>query len=220
VSPPGRAALPSRSGVALLIACVLPVLWFGTVRPALTEARWPWPGHPAPFTLTSYLPGDCPFYRATIVSLLEDRDLDLRNNVDWAVLSPDTQVAIARTGAWVPKHPLGLSLAALPAYALFGDAGLLGFNLLQLLALDCLLLLAACQVASETVAFGVALLFALGSGAGADAVGDVRCRLGVARTGCVAVRRAPVAIYAAVDVGVCCARREGRQPRTHRNACP
>ncbi|MGZ6071018.1 MAG: hypothetical protein ACXWK8_07355 [Myxococcaceae bacterium] len=163
MSPPGRATLPSRSGVALLIACVLPVLWFGTVRPALTEARWPWPGHPAPFTLTSYLPGDCPFYRATIVSLLEDADLDLRNNVNWAVLSPETQVAIARTGAWVPKHPLGLSLAALPFYALLGDAGLLGFNLLQLLALDCLLLLAARQVASETVAFGVALLFALGT---------------------------------------------------------
>lgn len=163
MSSPGRGTLPSRSGVALLIACVLPVLWFGTVRPALTEAHWPWPGHAAPFTLTSYLPGDCPFYRATIVSLLEDADLDLRNNVDWAVLSPDTQVSIARTGAWVPKHPLGLSLAALPAYALFGDAGLLGFNLLQLLALDCLLLLAACRVASETVALAVALLFALGT---------------------------------------------------------
>jgi hypothetical protein len=142
---------------------VLPLLWFGTVRQGLSDARWPWPGHAGEFTLPSYLPGDCPFYRATIVSLLEDRDLDLRNNVDWAVVSPEAQVSIGRNGAWYPKHPLALSLAALPLYALLGDGGLLAFNLLQLLALDCLLVLAARRVAGEAVALAMGLLFALGT---------------------------------------------------------
>lgn len=155
--------LPPGSSLALFVVTVLPLLWFGTVRPGLADARWAWPGHPQPFTLPSYLPGDCPFYRATTVSLLEDRDLDLRNNVDWQVVSPDGQVSIGRNGAWYPKHPVLLSLLALPAYALLGDPGLLAFNLLQLLMLDCLLLFAARRVASEPVALAVALLFALGT---------------------------------------------------------
>ena len=157
------ATLPPGASLPLLVACVLPLLWFGTVRPQLGGAAWSWPGHPRPFTLPSWLPGDCPFYRAALVSLLEDGDLDLRNNVDWEVLSPETQVALGRDGAWYPKHPLALSLAALPAYAMAGDTGLLGFNLLQLVALDCLLLLAARRVAGEAVALAVALLFALGT---------------------------------------------------------
>jgi hypothetical protein len=157
------AGLPQGSSTVLLVAAVLPLLWFGTVRPGLHVAQWPWAGHPGGFTLPSYLPGDCPFYRATIVSLLHDRDLDLRDDVDWDVLSPDTQVGLGRNGAWYPKHPLALSLAALPAYALFGDPGLLAFNLLQLLALNVLLLVAARRVASEPVALAVALLFALGT---------------------------------------------------------
>jgi hypothetical protein len=163
VSTSAEVTLRPGSSLAILVLTVLPLLWFGTVRPQLAETRWEWPGHARPFTLPSYLPGDCPFYRATIVSLLEDGDLDLRNNVDWQVLSPDSQVSLGRTSAWYPKHPLALSLAALPAYALFGDVGLLGFNLLQVLALDCLLLFAARRVARELVALAVALLFALGT---------------------------------------------------------
>ena len=157
------ASLTSRSSTALLVATVLPLLWFGTVRPGLHDARWPWPGHPEGFTLPSYLPGDCPFYRATIVSLLHDGDLDLRDDVDWDVLSPDSQVAPGRNGAWYPKHPVALSLAALPLYGLFGDPGLLAFNLVQLLALNILLLVAARRVASEPVALAIALLVALGT---------------------------------------------------------
>jgi hypothetical protein len=157
------ATLPPGWSVVLLVAAVLPLLWFGTVRPGLAEARWPWPGHLTAFTLPSYLPGDCPFYRATIVSLLADGDLDLRDDVDWDVLSPEGQVSLGTSGAWYPKHPLALSLAALPAYALFRDPGLLAFNLAQLLALDCLLFLAARRVAGEAVALSIALLFALGT---------------------------------------------------------
>jgi hypothetical protein len=163
VSKARSSTLPPGASLPLLVLCVLPLLWFGTVRPQLGSSVWPWPGHRQPFTLPSWLPGDCPFYRATLVSLLHDGDLDLRDDVDWDVLSPEGQIALGRRGEWYPKHPVALSVAALPAYVLGGDPGLLVFNLLQLLALDCLLLLAARRVAEEAVALAVALLFALGT---------------------------------------------------------
>ena len=147
----------------LFTALVLPTLLLIEVRPNLRARQVPWPGHAQPFTLPEYLPGDCAYYRAAIVSMLQDGDLDLRNNVNWQVLGPDTQVAVGARGEWYPKHPLGLSLAALPFYALLGDAGLLAFNLLQLLALEVLMLLWARRFAGEGAALATLLAFALGT---------------------------------------------------------
>jgi hypothetical protein len=83
----------------------------------------------------TFLIGDCPYYRAIIVSLLEDHDLDVANNlmVDaWPMVS---NVARGRFGQFYPKHPILLAVAALPFYAVAGDIGLLAFNLAQLAAL-------------------------------------------------------------------------------------
>jgi len=138
-------------------------LWLLEIRPQFHEDISPWPGHPQGFRQASYLPGDCPYYRAATASLLSDGDLDLRNNAAWNVLPPDGQVSLGQRGEWFPKHPVALSLVAVPFYALGGDRGLLAFNLLQLLALDLLLLYSARRVASTGVALVVASVFALGT---------------------------------------------------------
>ena len=146
----------------LLVAAVAPVLLLVEIRPALVERTLPWPGHPEGFTLTAYLPGDCPFYRATARSLLRDGDLDLRNDIAWNVLRPDGQVALGARGEWYPKHPILLAVAALP-FAALGDRGLLLFNVLQLLALDALIFLLARRFAAEGPALATALAFAMGT---------------------------------------------------------
>jgi hypothetical protein len=84
-----------------------------------------------------YLRGDCPYYFLTAVSLLQDGDLDLgnqlRESADLQRHSAD--VSLDRFGRLVPKHPLVLPLLALPLIAALGAPGALLFNLLQLAAL-------------------------------------------------------------------------------------
>ena len=91
----------------------------------------------------TFLDGDCTWYRATIVSLLSDGDLDQRNNLPLVetpkgprpLYSPESDVALGQNGAWYPKHPLLMAVLALPFYFVAGDMGLLAFNLAQLTAL-------------------------------------------------------------------------------------
>lgn len=80
----------------------------------------------------AYLQGDSIYYRAIIVSLLEDGDLLLANNVPGNPLSG--QLALGSAGL-VPKHPILMPLASLPFYALLGNRGLLLFNMLTSMAL-------------------------------------------------------------------------------------
>ena len=81
----------------------------------------------------SFIKGDCYYYRAVIISLLQDGDLLLGNNVQIDLLNG--QLALGIHGL-VPKHPILLSLVSLPFYQVFGNRGLLIFNVL-----DCALLL-------------------------------------------------------------------------------
>lgn len=81
-----------------------------------------------------FIKGDAHYYEAAIISLLRDGDLLLENNVPVDLLNG--QLALGVQGL-VPKHPILLSLVALPFYQAFGNRGLLIFNVL-----DCFLLLA------------------------------------------------------------------------------
>lgn len=82
--------------------------------------------------------GDSIYYRAMIVSMLEDGDLLLANNIAGNPL--DGQLALGSAGL-VPKHPILMPAVSLPFYALFGDSGLLLFNILSTLALILLIFL-------------------------------------------------------------------------------
>ena len=120
-----RAGAPA----AALFLAVVAGLYFDEVRPQI-EDRVYRGSDGRPFHLPTYLPGDCPFYRATALSLLREKDLDLHDDMAWNVVRPQGQVALGARGEWYPKHPILLPLAALPFYASLGDQGLLAFNVL------------------------------------------------------------------------------------------
>jgi len=77
------------------------------------------------------LRGDCPYYYATSLSLLQDGDLSLAGQISNSSVHSG-QISIDRFGRPVPKHPPLLALAALPFVAAGGETGVLVFNLLQL----------------------------------------------------------------------------------------
>jgi hypothetical protein len=133
----------------LLLFCV-PLGYLAEIAP-----RWDGPhGH---------MYGDCPYYRQTIVSLLGDGDLDLRNNYPAPGLDAALNVSLGQHGEWYPKGPLLLPLVSLPFYALGGDVGLLLFNVVELTALVLLLFVCARRYASELVALAVTFWYAFGT---------------------------------------------------------
>jgi len=81
---------------------------------------------------TDFIKGDCYYYRAIIISLFEDGDLLLANNIEADPLNG--QLALGKQGL-VPKHPIFMPLVSAPFYKAFGDRGLLIFNIL-----DCMIL--------------------------------------------------------------------------------
>ncbi len=83
----------------------------------------------------TWLRGDCPYYYVTAVSLLEDHDLDLWNQLGGVVSIHDRQVALDRRDRLVPKHPPWMPLAAAPWIAVGGELGALVFNLSQYVVL-------------------------------------------------------------------------------------
>jgi len=88
-----RAGAPA----AALFLAVVAGLYFDEVRPQI-EDRVYRGSDGRPFHLPTYLPGDCPFYRATALSLLREKDLDLHDDMAWNVVRPQGQVALgART---------------------------------------------------------------------------------------------------------------------------
>jgi len=111
----------------------------------------------------TFLIGDCAYYRATLVSLLEDRDLDLQNNLAAQRYPMASNVSLGRNGAFYPKHPILLAVLALPFYVVAGDVGLLAFNLAQLCALVLVMWLGARRYAADGIAFALMLWFAFGT---------------------------------------------------------
>jgi hypothetical protein len=153
-----------RAGVpaAGLFLAVVAGLYFQEIRPQIEDRVYPG-SDGRPFHLPTYLPGDCPFYRATALSLLREKDLDLRDDMAWNVVPPQGQVALGARGEWYPKHPILLPIAALPFYAAWRDEGLLAFNVAQVALLDVLVFFLARRLTSDAVALSVAVWFAFGS---------------------------------------------------------
>jgi hypothetical protein len=80
----------------------------------------------------SFLIGDCPYYASAAVSLWQDNDLDLHNQLKGGLEIHQKQVSLGARGEWYPKHPILLPVLSAPFYAAFGVAGFLFFNLLVL----------------------------------------------------------------------------------------
>jgi len=114
------------------------------------------------FPHESYMIGDSPYYTNTVISILQDLDLDQRNQTDESIfLDPepwteigmyDSNIALGTNGAWYPKHPVLMPLVSAPFYALGGGFGLLIYNLVSLLALVVVMRRVARLFASEGAA--------------------------------------------------------------------
>ncbi len=78
----------------------------------------------------SFLYGDplANFYVAT--SILEDGDMDLRNQFEFNPLKTGDQIAIGKNGEWYPLHEYMLSALSVPFLAVFGKNGCLMLNLI------------------------------------------------------------------------------------------
>jgi glycosyl transferase family 87 len=111
----------------------------------------------------TFLIGDCAYYRATLVSLLEDHDLNVENNLVAQRYPVATNISLGKNGAYYPKHPILLAVAALPFYVVAGDFGLLAFNLAQLCALVLVMWIGARRYSSDAVSFSLMLWFAFGT---------------------------------------------------------
>jgi hypothetical protein len=107
----------------------------------------------------AFLIGDCPYYASATVSLWHDHDLDLQNQLKGGLAIHQKQVALGRRGEWYPKHPILMSVLAIPSYAAFGTAGFLFFNVL-VMALLAVILWAICSlyVSPGTATAAVALV--------------------------------------------------------------
>jgi len=79
------------------------------------------------------LRGDAWYYYLTAVSLLQDHDVDLANQLPGRAEDHSDQIALDRNGHFVPKHNIVLAILSLPAVALWGKDGAVIFNMLQLL---------------------------------------------------------------------------------------
>ena len=85
--------------------------------------------------MAGFMIGDCPYYASAAISLWEDGDLDLGNQLRGGPAVHQQQVAVAADGAIVPKHPILMPVLSVPFYALFGVRGFLLFNLVVLIIL-------------------------------------------------------------------------------------
>lgn len=116
-----------------------------------------WQDHP------SFLVGDCPYYRATLLSLLADHDLDLKNNLERRQYAPSSNVAQGERGEWYPKHTILMPISAIPFYKLWRDRGLLIFNLTQLSLVLMLIWQGARRYTSTAVATALTLYCGFGT---------------------------------------------------------
>lgn len=107
----------------------------------------------------TFMKGDCYYYRAVIVSLVEDGDFLLENNVPDLLIG---QLAVGQEG-FVPLHSILMPLVSMPFYLLFRTQGLLLFNILDCMILIVLIFKLNGLFFSHVIAFSTTILYATGT---------------------------------------------------------
>lgn len=77
-----------------------------------------------------FLKGDCFYYKAIVVSILEDGDLILDNNIA-SQHHFNGQLSLGKSGNLVPKHSIFMPIISSPFYYFLGNEGLLLFNIIN-----------------------------------------------------------------------------------------
>src|SRR5262245_48621577 len=81
------------------------------------------PSSPVP-AFRNFLWGDATGVYYSARSLVEDRDLDLRNQLGNDPQNAADQTAIGASGEWYPVHEPAVYVLVTPFYAVFGTVGL------------------------------------------------------------------------------------------------
>jgi hypothetical protein len=110
-----------------------------------------------------YLRGDCQYYYFTALSLWQDGDLDLANQLPPPLERHSGDLALDRRGRLVPKHPIWLALVAQPLIITLGPTGALVFNLVQIMLLLLVIYLVACRYASPECSAAAVVATAIAS---------------------------------------------------------
>jgi hypothetical protein len=108
----------------------------------------------------NFIKGDAYFYHATVLSILNDGDLLLENNISAYKLNGD--LAMGKHGL-VPKHPILMPLVSLPFYMLFEIQGLLLFNILNCIVISILIFYINNLFFSHLVSFITTIVYATGT---------------------------------------------------------
>ncbi len=110
-----------------------------------------------------YLGGDAPYYLMMALSMQQDGDLDLGNQLIGGLAAHDKKIALGLDGTWRPKHPVLFPVMALPFTSAWGPPGALGFNVLCLAGLLLSTQALASRLAGRRAGIAAAALLLLGS---------------------------------------------------------
>lgn len=97
----------------------------------------------------------------TVISLVEDRDLDLRNQLKNDPEEAGDQTAQGSKGEWYPLHEYFMSFVTIPFYVLLGVPGCLVFNVLLVIVLQMILYDLCCHYVDHHSAFAAVVLTGL-----------------------------------------------------------
>lgn len=104
--------------------------------------------------------GDIPFYIGTVKSLLEDGDLDLKNQMNGDITKIQDSIGLGTNGEWYSTHPVVMPIAAIPFFIFFDMTGFLVFNVLVCVGIVLLIFRISRLYVPDWVAFVTALVFA------------------------------------------------------------
>jgi hypothetical protein len=110
-----------------------------------------------PYTFAVYDPG---WFVSTVMSIAEDHDLDLRNQLKNDPSQAADQTAQGKHGEWYPLHEIVMPIATLPLFFAFGINGCLIFNIMISIFLMILIFLLCEHFADTYSAFASTALTA------------------------------------------------------------
>jgi hypothetical protein len=109
-----------------------------------------------------YESGDSWWYQQIVVSIVDDGDLDMSNNID-PQIQLGAQLAVSRDGQLVPKHSILMPILSIPFYLIFGTIGTMYFNLLLTMLLNVFIYKLNRVFFEKNIALITTLLFATGT---------------------------------------------------------
>lgn len=110
----------------------------------------------------NYQTGDSWWYEEIVISIIEDQDIDMSNNIGPSI-QLGSQLSISKDGYLAPKHSMFFPIATIPFYWLFGPIGALYFNLFLCCLLNVFIYKLLRVFYNQNVSLITSLLFASGT---------------------------------------------------------